>query len=133
MSFSSEPISWERHVEWFETRLRDPNCHFWLATDEAQQPIGQVRFESKEDPRVAVMAITLDAQHRGKNLGTLLIWISSRKLFAETSIQRIEALVKRENTASQRAFVKAGFQKVGERPIRNQRAFVYELRKTDAS
>jgi UDP-2,4-diacetamido-2,4,6-trideoxy-beta-L-altropyranose hydrolase len=132
MSFSSEPISWERHVAWFQTRLRDPHCHFWLATDEAQEPIGQVRFESKEDPRSALMSITLDAQHRGKNLGALLIWIASRKLFAETSIQRIEALVKMENTASQRAFVKAGFQKAGERTIRNQRAFVYELRKTDA-
>jgi RimJ/RimL family protein N-acetyltransferase len=132
-SFSSEPISWERHVEWFQSRLHHPRCHFWLATNEAQEPVGQVRFEAGEDGTVAIISISLDAKHRGKNLGPLLIWIAARKLFAETSIQRIEALVKINNTASQSAFEKADFQKIGQRVVKGQPACVYALTKDGRS
>src|SRR5262249_42676114 len=102
-SFRHEPISWEQHVAWFQAKLRDAHCYFWLATNAAQEPVGQVRFEAKADGTTAVISITLDAKYRGQNLGPLLIWVACRKLLAETPIQSIEALVKTENAASQRA------------------------------
>ncbi len=33
-SFQSEPISWEEHQRWGQTKIADPNCYFWIATTE---------------------------------------------------------------------------------------------------
>jgi UDP-2,4-diacetamido-2,4,6-trideoxy-beta-L-altropyranose hydrolase len=133
VSFSRDPIPWERHVEWFEAKLRKAGCHFWLALGENGQPVGQVRFEpAEEDENAAVMSVALGPKFRARNLGPLLIWVSCQKLFAETSFARIHARVKSENLISQRAFEKADFQRVAERVVQGQPAFIYELRKEPA-
>ncbi len=125
VSFSTEPIPWDGHVAWFEAKRRDPLCRLWVAEETVGRPIGQVRFDLHEDE--AVISVSLDAAARGRNLGSLLIWKACRELFASLSVPRIVALIKPGNAPSVQAFLKAGFDQVGQRAERGEAALVFEL------
>jgi len=129
-SFSSELISWEAHVAWFNEKLADPNCMLWIATDAGQAAAGMVRFDLQG--QAAVISINLDQSRRGKNLGSLVIWVACRKLFRETPAAIVKAFIKPDHQASIRAFEKAGFEKVGETAIKNQLALLYQLARSSA-
>jgi UDP-2,4-diacetamido-2,4,6-trideoxy-beta-L-altropyranose hydrolase len=128
VSFSSNPIPWENHVRWFQKRLADPQCCLWIARDRAGQPVGQARLEITD--RSAVIAMSLDRERRGRNLGALLIWLACRKLFRETPVDTVHALIKPDNAASVRAFLKAGFEKTGEKTVKGQPALAFTLTKS---
>ena len=110
-SFSSEPIPWERHVEWFQQKLKDPHCLFFIAIDSKGVPIGQVRFDITNSE--AIISVSIAKEFRGKGFGTKLIQIASKQIFVNSHISVIHAYVKQSNKASVRAFIKAGFQNVG--------------------
>jgi len=128
VSFSSEPIVWENHLNWFQAKLSDANYHIWVAEDSEGTPIGQVRFEV-EGP-VATISISLDTAQRGKNRGSLLIWTACKKLFTESSVAEIHAYIKPDNQASIRAFEKAEFQKLEETKVKGATAWIYRLGRT---
>ena len=129
VSFTSAPIPWEKHLEWFARRLRDPNCRLWLATDTRGTPFGQVRFDLERD--YATISIALAKEARGRNLGTLLIWKASRALLNENAaLAEIHAWIKPENIASAKAFGKCGFEKAAEKEFNGQPAMLYRLQRT---
>jgi UDP-2,4-diacetamido-2,4,6-trideoxy-beta-L-altropyranose hydrolase len=128
VSFSAGTIAWEDHVKWFQARLTNPHCRFWLATDARQQPLGQVRFDL-QGPR-AVISISLAAAARGKNRGSLLIWTACQKLFRELqAVETVLAYIKPDNDASIRAFQKAGFEMAAKTEVKGQTASLFELKK----
>ena len=68
VSFSSDPIPWETHVDWYAGRLRDVHCFFYLAADEGGNPIGQVRFDLAG--REAVISVSLCGErHAARGVG----------------------------------------------------------------
>jgi UDP-2,4-diacetamido-2,4,6-trideoxy-beta-L-altropyranose hydrolase len=111
LSFSSEPIPWERHVEWFRSKINNPACVLQIAMYGNENPAGQIRYDLDGDQ--AVVSISLDRAFRGKGYGSLLIRRSAQKLFATRAVTIIHAYVKRTNQTSTRAFEKAGYQDVG--------------------
>ncbi len=129
VSFTSDAILWAQHVTWFNRRLADPNTRLWIA-EEADAPIGQVRFGF--DGRTATISVSLDAARRGKNLGSLLIWSACQKLFRESAIETIHALIKPDNAASIRAFVKAGFEPAGQTTVKGCAALRFDLSRAAA-
>ncbi len=126
MSFTSEPIPWEQHVAWFARKLSNANTRLWIAEQE-RAPIGQVRFDL--DSSTASISVSLDATRRGKNLGTLLIWSASQKLFRESATEVIHAFIKPANAASIRAFEKAGFEPAGQTEVKGCAALRFELKR----
>jgi len=54
-----------------------------------------------------------------------LIDLAVRELFASTGMSRIHAYILPQNTASQRAFENAGFQRAGEEQVKGHRALHY--------
>ena len=112
-------------MKWFAGKLQDQRAHLWVACDGAGRPIGQVRFD-EQDGR-AVISISLSPEHRGRNLGSLVIWLACRKLFRDTRVRAIRALIKPDNPASARAFVKAGFGQADTTVVNEQPAQVFEL------
>ena len=44
-SFSSETIPWETHKTWFTKKLANPDCYIYIAIDENEKPVGQIRFD----------------------------------------------------------------------------------------
>jgi RimJ/RimL family protein N-acetyltransferase len=109
-SFSEDFIPWENHLEWFNSKLNDPNCVLYIAVDRDEKPIGQIRYDT--DDTEAVTSINLDEEYRGKGYGSLLINMSAKKLFSSYEIDTIHAHIKSENIASIWAFLTAGFEEV---------------------
>jgi UDP-2,4-diacetamido-2,4,6-trideoxy-beta-L-altropyranose hydrolase len=128
VSFSPEPIPWEQHVKWFQSKISSSNCKFYIAMD-GNTPIGQVRYDIEGNE--AVISISIDRRFRGKGYGSSLIWRASKELFASENISLIHAYVKLDNEASSRAFVKAGFRKAGTTIINGQRAIHLVVKKED--
>ena len=115
VSFSSQPIPWKEHVKWFNSRLSDPGCIFYISTDGKGRPVGQIRFDSKLDE--AVVSVSVDSEFRGKGYGNLMISLASEKVFDVSNITKIHAYVKNENHSSTRVFIKAGFRIAGTKEV----------------
>lgn len=125
-SFSSTPIPWEQHVEWVKTKLNDPNCIFYIATNENGTPFGPVRYDI--DGNEATVSINIDRKFRGQGYASTLIQLSTQKVFADSGVRLIHAYTKRDNKASVRAFEKAGYKKMGMKVVQGHNA-VHLIRK----
>jgi UDP-2,4-diacetamido-2,4,6-trideoxy-beta-L-altropyranose hydrolase len=119
-SFSEEPISWEQHRVWFAAKLDDPRCLFFIALDAEGQPAGQVRLDI--DGGTAVISVGLASRFHGLGYGPEVIRQAVRELFASRPVERVIAMIRLENTASYRAFLKAGFVEEGTTAVRGHAA-----------
>jgi UDP-2,4-diacetamido-2,4,6-trideoxy-beta-L-altropyranose hydrolase len=120
VSFSSAAIPWEDHVRWFRSKLNNPDCILFIATNGGETPIGEIRYDLEGEE--AVVSIIVDSKIRGKGYGSNLILLSARELFATTAITTIHAYVKCENEPSVRAFENAGFGPVSTTAIGGENA-----------
>jgi RimJ/RimL family protein N-acetyltransferase len=107
VSFSSDSIPFENHVKWFEAKLNDPNCCFYVAENRQHESVGQVRFDIKG--KHAVISISLDRKFRSQGYGSKLIQLASQKILEVSNVAVIHAYVKKENLVSLKAFQKVGF------------------------
>jgi UDP-2,4-diacetamido-2,4,6-trideoxy-beta-L-altropyranose hydrolase len=121
VSFSPAHISWEHHVEWFNQKITDPGCTMYIALNERNRPVGQVRFEIEANE--AVISVSLDRNFRGRGYGSALIGTACRELFTSSNINSINAYVKPGNELSIRAFRKAGFADLETKLIRGCEAW----------
>ncbi len=107
VSFHSDPIPWEDHVRWFDRKLGDENCLLYIASDDQEHSIGQVRFDLDADK--ATLSISMDRAFRGRGLGLQVLRAACREFFSQRPRAAIHAWVRPENDASLRIFRKAGF------------------------
>ena len=128
-SFTSGPISWEEHVQWFTNKLNDPQCYQFLALAD-DIPIGQVRFDVQDDGVEITVSITSDL--RGQGYGSQMIRAASAHLFENTGIIEIFAYIRPDNTASIHAFEQAGYRMVGTKVVKGQQALQMVLEKTNS-
>ena len=131
-SAATEPIEWDGHVEWFERKLVDPNAEIWIVESGEGLPLGQVRFDLRGDE--AEIGVMVAAEHRGGGLGTQVIERATRELITQHPGLAVIAHVRHHNVASQRAFVKAGYEPDGEGDARGvtMLRFVRRSRKGDS-
>ncbi len=114
-SFQTAPIPLDGHVRWFEARLRDPACHFWVAESGGRIPVGCVRFDADQD--AAVVSLNLAPGYRGRGIGRQLLQLACRQYFRTSSAPVIRALIKSGNAASIRTFLSCGFHITSETSI----------------
>ena len=105
-AFSTDEISLTDHESWFDKRLKDSIDSYFIGevNDEA---IGQVRFSTEKNP--PEVSIIVAKNFRSKGLGTQLLTEACQKFSKENDAERIEALVRADNPASQKLFIKSGF------------------------
>jgi UDP-2,4-diacetamido-2,4,6-trideoxy-beta-L-altropyranose hydrolase len=127
-SFSTEKILWEKHVAWFESQQTNASIRFYMAVDKNDVPAGQIRYQI--DGQEAVVSVSLAPEQRGKGYSAEIIRLGTRELWATTKTNIIHAYIKQNNTASVRAFIKAGFISAGIEEIHGCPALHYVLRKT---
>jgi UDP-2,4-diacetamido-2,4,6-trideoxy-beta-L-altropyranose hydrolase len=108
-SFSSDVISWERHREWFDKKITDPNVILYVVMGSNDCPIGQVRYDI--DGLRALISISLGAGFRGKGYGGNCLSLALEELFRSTNASLVDAYVKPANESSLRMFLNAGFQR----------------------
>ncbi len=127
VSFATEPISWERHLEWFKSKRCDPNAVLYMVVDSQSIPAGQVRFQI--DGTRAAVSISLAPQFRGKAYGEDVLDKATQDLFLTTAAKQIDAYVKPNNTASLRLFTRAGYRRDSAGIIGGQQAIHFVLEK----
>jgi len=107
-SFAQHAIPWVEHTKWFDARLCDSACHFYVAVDVNEVPVGQVRFDAAADE--ATVSVSVDPQVRARGYGSTMIRLATARFLRARHTKRINAFVKPSNAASLRAFQKADFQ-----------------------
>lgn len=107
-SFSTASIPWSDHRAWLAEKLKDPDCRIFIAVDGQDRPVGQVRFDWAQ-PGVADISISVCGGRRGRGLGSKILELAIGELFRTTQVEVVRAVVKSENRASARAFLRAGF------------------------
>jgi UDP-2,4-diacetamido-2,4,6-trideoxy-beta-L-altropyranose hydrolase len=120
VSFSSEYIPWTDHVQWFTSKLGDRNCFFYIALNQDDVPIGQVRYEIRNQE--STISLGLAESFRGHGYGCQMILLGCKKFLQDSAVKKINAYVKPSNFASISVFLKSGFQNTGETTIKNQKA-----------
>lgn len=128
VSFSSDFIPWEQHVEWFHQRLRDPNYRIYIAVGPQGTPIGQVRYEIRHNE--SIISVSLDKHYRGQGYGRVVIKKACEEFFSDSDILKIHAYIRSDNKASVAAFINAGFTDLGAILINEHNAVHFILSKT---
>jgi UDP-2,4-diacetamido-2,4,6-trideoxy-beta-L-altropyranose hydrolase len=128
-SFSPEAIPWQRHIDWFTKKLGEPSCYFYVVTDIRRQPIGMVRYDTQE--KEAVVSINIAPAQRGRGLGAEALRASARRLFDESDVRTVLALVKPENRVSVAAFERAGYRLLHAITVDGQEALRFGLNRED--
>lgn len=117
-SFNSAKINYEDHVAWFEESLSRPDRHLLIATEESEA-VAVVRFDGK-GPR-GTISINVGPDHRGRGLGPAILLAASHQA-VRIGYTEILAQIRPENTASVRAFEKAGYTPLPDCAVNGQRA-----------
>lgn len=126
MFLDHHTISWDEHVNWFITKLADPNHKYLIGIDTNNNPIGQIRFEISACH--ADVSVLTDPNLRGRGIGTEIIKKGSEYLFINTDVTTIHAYIKQENKISINAFENAGFKKNGITQSKGQTVYHYILK-----
>lgn len=128
VSFSTEPIPWEQHVQWFNSKLADIGNRHYIVLDEQGVPVGQARYEL--DGPNAVMSINLAPDVRGRGIGGATLALAVDELFRDSSAKLIHAYVKPDNEASVRLFMNAGFVRQATVSMQGQQAIHFVLERS---
>lgn len=108
MAFHSEPIPWESHCKWFESKLNADTSHLTICYA-GDTPVGQVRFDEVA-PGEYEIDISVDSVLRGKGRGSEMLAAAIDFVHRQYQITSFLAEVKAENIPSQRMFVAVGFE-----------------------
>lgn len=128
-AFNSDSILWEEHKQWFAQKFHDPQCLQFIALDDMDVPIGQIRFDIHE--KEAEVDVSIDEKKRSQGLGSRLIAMGISELISQGPVRWVHSFIKSENIASIRAFEKAGFKRSGEKVIKDCQALHMIWRKSE--
>lgn len=101
-SLNQEPIKWEDHLKWFQSKIKDPNSRMFVL-EENDSLLGQVRFDFIDGKWLVNYSI--DKNFRGRGFGAVLIKMALKRF----ENQDFLAKVKRDNIASKKVFLGLGF------------------------
>ncbi|MCP3929874.1 MAG: GNAT family N-acetyltransferase, partial [Bacteroidetes bacterium] len=70
-SFNSDLITFEEHLQWFEIKLKDNQSYIFIAEDEKNTPIGQIRFDLRNG--TATVNYSVQDDYRGFGIGETIV------------------------------------------------------------
>ncbi|MCK8141469.1 GNAT family N-acetyltransferase [Flavobacterium sp. I-SCBP12n] len=123
-SFNSNKISLDKHKQWFESKLIDENCTFFLFENNKKEAVGQIRIQ-KENQNQALIGISIDKNHRGNGYAKKMLEMATDSFCNTNPDFLINAYIKESNLGSKRAFENAGFEFIGIIDYDNFRSFHY--------
>jgi RimJ/RimL family protein N-acetyltransferase len=108
-SFSSDPIAWSEHIDWFSRKLESSESHI-LILEVDNKSIGLIRFE-KADDDAYLLSYSISKEFRGKSYSSniLIEGLNYLSKKIKKSVNVI-AYVKIDNIPSQKAFIKNQFE-----------------------
>lgn len=127
-SFSRRAIVLDEHVAWFARELARDDHHLYIA-EQHGEPVAFLRLDATPDHAGAcTISINLAPEVRKRGIGVATLE-AANTLARGHGFSRIRALVRPDNEASRRTFVRAGYELVGETRVEAEAAllFVYDL------
>jgi RimJ/RimL family protein N-acetyltransferase len=112
-SSSKRILAQEEHAGWFPGALQNPSCLMFVILLDGV-PAGLSRFD-RRDPSSCVITTYLLEPFTGCGQGVLAISESSQEAFKHwEEVNRIVAIVRKENEPGRKGFVRAGFSPASE-------------------
>lgn len=107
------PIPRDDHRQWLAQRLNDPGTSIWIALDDAAV-VGQVRFQRIEEAGESFYDVDIFVANdkRGRGRAKAILSAAACELAGREPGARLRALVRKENSASQRLFQSLGYRLV---------------------
>lgn len=109
-SFNPDPIPFERHLEWYKSKLTSPESCIWIV-EFGGTIAAQVRYDRVGDG-AAEIDFSVSPALRGRGIGTQALVLSVNLAFERLRVDRVRGVVKKANAASAGAFKKAGFTQI---------------------
>ena len=128
-SYTHDPVPYERHVQWLAGKLASPDTRMWILEVD-QEPVAQIKYDRRE-PDMAEVGFSVVADLRGHGLGTRLLELTADLACQALHVRRLRGRLFANNTASARAFVKAGYRLVEEFEIDQALCYAYERQTID--
>lgn len=107
-SFNKELVSFENHKAWFENKLKDSNCVYFIA-EVNQEAVGSFRVDNKNNE--GIISFLLDSSQHGKRMGNKLLEQGVKKINKSYPELPVIGFVMKQNKASMKLFEKLGFTK----------------------
>ncbi len=108
-AFTQSQIPWEAHLDWLRVQLSSTCSLILIATTLWGESVGQIRFNWC-DIASAEVDVSVSSEFRGLKLGSRLIKLGCDRLFDDTEVAAVRALIKTNNRSSRFAFEAAGFE-----------------------
>jgi len=124
-SFSSEPIPYQAHKEWFKKKLQDPGSHL-LIFHQDNEEVGLIRLDKTGDEWI--ISVNLEKKFRGMGLAVRMIEIATEHILQQ-DLKSIAAFIKPDNIASIKVFQKAGYKKTDQNLYNGHLAYKYVYNK----
>lgn len=126
VSFNQEKIIKSEHEKWFEDKLKDESCLFFVA-EIGCIIIGQSRLEIDRKSKIAIISIGVSYKYQGKGYGKVFFhkivdYVRVKKI----KIKKIIAYIKQGNISSQKFFEALNFKKKLKLRVKNQPAIIFE-------
>lgn len=120
-SFNTRKITYKEHCKWFEESLINKNRVLYIV-EKDKIVIGQMRLDKQENK--ATISYSIKKDNRKKGYAKELLSLIKREAIVN-KIEIVEGLVKKDNVASQKAFISSGFTESEEDSYYK---YTYELR-----
>ena len=109
VSLNPKPITPDEHHRWFSRRLAIPgDCTILVAETASGLPVGQVRFERREESWE--ISFNLDPLCRGRGVGIRTVQMAVEAFLGRRPDARLSGQVKIANAPSRAIFRRLGFQ-----------------------
>lgn len=108
-SISEKSISIEEHSKWFNEKLQDKSCEFYIM-EINNIPVGQVRIDVKNN--AGKISYSLDKKYRGQGYGSIIISLLENRVIEQKLCSSLIAVVKSGNIASRHIFESKGYKQL---------------------
>ena len=109
-------ITWDTHVKWLQKKLDSLDLtRLFIAMDKDQNLVGQIRFD--KDAQTVILDYSICSEYRGKGFGTKILMEGFETISQLWPFEKVVAIVRINNPASQRALLNAGFTLFDHGPI----------------
>ena len=125
-SFDSSEIKLDNHLNWYKTKLEDPNFIFYILELE-KQPLGLIKIEIGK--KNATIGISIDKNYRGRGFSSKALSIGCKEYFKREE-KPIFAFIKKTNIFSIKTFKSIGFEFLNETLVNGIPSFIFQLKKT---
>jgi RimJ/RimL family protein N-acetyltransferase len=110
-AFNKEKIEWENHKKWYNSKIYDPNCEYYILNNKGVSK-GSIRFDIDSNG-LALISYLIDPAYQGKGYGKdILDYGVERLKVRRADVKKVIGFVQSENGASIRIFEKLGFYQV---------------------